>query len=141
MSATGPRPFDATLQLTHTWLNELSEEMNWADRARAYHALRAVLHTLRDRLSVDEVAALGAQLPMLVRGFYYEGWRPDDHRHKGRNREGFLAEVGAAFPDDPEVQPERVSHAVFRLLRRHISAGEIEGIKHVLPVELQALWG
>ncbi len=134
MSATGPRPFDSTLQLTNTWLNELAEEMKWADRALCYHALRAVLHALRDRLTVGEVAALGAQLPMLVRGFYYEGWQPRDQPRKARKPEEFLAEVGSVC----QGEPERVTRAVLRLLLRHVSAGEIHGIKHVLPLELQS---
>src|SRR5207248_2021300 len=53
--------FDTTLQTTHIWLNELTDLTGWRDnRHRAYLALRAVLHALRDRLSVDDAAALGA---------------------------------------------------------------------------------
>jgi uncharacterized protein (DUF2267 family) len=118
MSATGLKAFDSTLQLTHGWLNESSEELGWADRPRAYQALRVVLHTLRDRLTVEEVAALGAQLPMLVRGFYYEGWHPHGKPERGRKREEFLAEVGTAFRDDRDVDPEQVTRAVFQLLAR-----------------------
>jgi hypothetical protein len=62
--------------MTNSWLKELMELMGWEDRHRAYHALRVVLHALRDHLTIDEVVTLGAQLPMLVRGFYYEGWHP-----------------------------------------------------------------
>jgi uncharacterized protein (DUF2267 family) len=133
MSATGPRPFDSTLQLTNTWLNELAEEMDCADRARSYQALRAVLHALRDRLTVGQVAALGAQLPMLVRGFYYEGWQPRDQPRKAHTPDDFLAEVAMSCHDEPE----RVTRAVLRLLRRHLSAGEIRGIEHALPAELR----
>ena len=140
MSTTGLKAFDSTLQLTHRWLNELSEGLGWADHARAYHALRVVLHALRDWLTVEEVAALGAQLPMLVRGFYYEGWSPGGKPERGRKRDDFLAEVGAAFRDDRDVDPEQVTRAVFELLARHVTAGEIAGVKHLLPSELRALW-
>ncbi len=140
MSATGLKPFDTTLQLTNAWLNELMEELSWPQRERAYHALRAVLHALRDRLPVGEVAALGAQLPLLVRGIYYAGWHPADKPLKGHRREQLLAEVGAAFREDRDVDPERVARAVFQVLERHVTTGEVEGVKHLLPAELRALW-
>jgi uncharacterized protein (DUF2267 family) len=74
--------FDRTLYKTHTWLKEIMEVLGTEDRHRAYMALRAVLHALRDRLTVEEVAQLGAQLPMLIRGLYYEGWdRSVTHHH------------------------------------------------------------
>ena len=140
MSATGLKPFDTTLQLTNAWLNELMEELSWPQRERAYHALRAVLHALRDRLPVGEVAALGAQLPLLVRGIYDEGWHPADKPLKGHRREQLLAEVGAAFREDRDVDPERVARAVFQVLERHVTTGEVEGVKPLLPAELRALW-
>lgn len=76
MSAKEMEIFGNTLQKTHLWLDDLMAELGWQDRHKAYLALRAVLHTLRDRLTVEEAAHLGAQLPMLIRGFYYEGWDP-----------------------------------------------------------------
>jgi uncharacterized protein (DUF2267 family) len=70
MTQTGLTPFDSTLQTTNVWLNDVQEQLGWGDdHRRAYHALRAVLHALRDRLPVDHAAALAAQLPMLVRSF------------------------------------------------------------------------
>jgi len=138
MSATGLKAFDSTLQLTNTWLHELMEELGWSHRERAYHALRVVLHALRDRLPVDEVAALGAQVPLLVRGVYYEGWHPADKPLKGHRRDDLLAEIGAAFRDDRDVDPETVARAVFRVLERHVSPGA--GVKQHFPEELRALW-
>ncbi|WP_342235689.1 DUF2267 domain-containing protein [Inquilinus sp. OTU3971] len=74
MSATGLEVFDKTLQTTNIWLNEIGETLG-PDRQRCYQALRAVLQTLRDRLSVESAAHVSAQLPMLVRGIFYDGWR------------------------------------------------------------------
>jgi uncharacterized protein (DUF2267 family) len=140
MTQTGLTQFDSTLQTTNTWLKELMEGMRWEDRHRAYHALRAVLHTLRDRLTVDEVVTLGAQLPMLVRGFYYEGWHLADRPMKELRKEAFLAHIAEAFRDSPDVDPEEVARAVFQVMAKHLTAGEIEGIKRCLPTELRALW-
>ena len=102
--------------------------------------LRAVLHTIRDRLTIEEVADLGAQLPMLVRGIYYEGWKPGHHPiKKSRKREEFLAPIGDAFRDHPEVSPEGVLWAVFKVMERHITAGEINDVKQILPESVRAL--
>ena len=86
MSTTGLKTFDSTVQLTNAWLNELAEDQGGRDHSRAYQALRAVLQALRDRLTVEEVAALGAQLPLLVRGFYYEGWHPSGIPQRARRK-------------------------------------------------------
>jgi len=133
--------FESTLQTTQLWLDDILERLGWApDRHRAYHALRAVLHALRDRLTVDQAAALAAQLPMLVRGFYYEGWHPHGKPVKERHKEEFLAHVAVAFRDDPEVDPERVTRAVLQVLSKHVTSGEIESVKRSLPTELRVLW-
>jgi uncharacterized protein (DUF2267 family) len=140
MSQTDLTQFDSTLQTTHVWLNDIQERLGWEEPYRAYHALRAVLHALRDRLPVEQVAALAAQLPMLVRGFYYEGWHPHGKPVKERHKEEFLAHIAAAFRDDPDVDPEQVTRAVFRVLAKHVSAGEVESVKNCLPGELRSLW-
>jgi uncharacterized protein (DUF2267 family) len=72
MPVTQPDVFEQTLQKTNEWLTRLATELAGDDRQLAYRALRASLHALRDRLIVDEAAHLGAQLPLLVRGIYYE---------------------------------------------------------------------
>lgn len=139
MSQTGLAAFDSTLQTTNLWLHELMQELGWDDRHRAYQALRAVLHAVRDRLTVAEVADLGAQLPMLVRGIYYEGWNPAASVGHVRQREEFLAPIGAAFRDRPEVSPEGVVWAVFKVLERHVSGGEMKDVKLLLPQRIRDL--
>jgi uncharacterized protein (DUF2267 family) len=140
MSMTGVESFDATLQKTHIWLNELMDELHCDDRYKAYAALRATLHALRDRLSVEEAAHLGAQLPMLIRGFYYEGWTPAGKPDKERRKEEFLAPIRAHFRNDPDLDPARVARAVFSVLSRRVTEGEITDVKHMLPKDLLELW-
>ncbi|HET8563301.1 MAG TPA: DUF2267 domain-containing protein [Candidatus Binatia bacterium] len=133
--------FDGTLQKTQIWLNDVMSELDWHDKPhKAYLALRTVLHALRDRLTVEEALQLGAQLPMLIRGFYYEGWTLKGKPHKERHKEDFLDHIKKAFKDDVTVNPQQVCRVVFRVLVRHTSEGEIEDVKHLLPNELQELW-
>lgn len=141
MSTTGLEVFDSTLQKTNSWLNDIMQEMGWEDkRQRAYLALRSVLHALRDRLTVEEALDLGAQLPMLIRGFYYEGWKITGKPLKERHREDFLAHIKHDFRNDDRMDPEAIARAVFNVIARRVSAGEIEDIKRILPAELRDLW-
>lgn len=133
--------FDGTLQKTQIWLNELMTELDWHEQPhKAYLALRTVLHALRDRLTVEEALQLGAQLPMLVRGFYFEGWTLRDKPHKERHKEDFLAHIKDAFKADVAVRPESIARAVFKVLSRHTSKGEIDDVKNILPKALLELW-
>ena len=79
-------------------------------------------------------------MPMLVRGFYYEGWHVADKPLKERRKEAFLSHIAEAFRDSPDVDPEEVARAVFQVMEKHVTAGEIEGVKHCLPTELRAMW-
>jgi uncharacterized protein (DUF2267 family) len=75
MSATGLDVFDKTLQTTNSWLEEISEALG-PDRKLAWKVLSVVLHKLRDRMPVDLSTHLGAELPLLVRGAYYDQFEP-----------------------------------------------------------------
>jgi uncharacterized protein (DUF2267 family) len=140
MDHTGLAAFDSTINTTNAWLHEVMEGMGWTDRHRAYHALRAVLHALRDRLPVERVAALGAELPMLVRGFYFEGWHPDSGPARLHKKEDFLTHVAAAFRDDRDVNPVKVIRVVLQVLSKHVSAGEIRSVMQGLPGEVHRMW-
>jgi hypothetical protein len=77
MSSTGLDVFDKTLQTTHIWLDELMQVIG-PDRQVAWHVLGSVLRTLRDRVPLGLAVHLGWQLPLLVRGTYYDQWHAPD---------------------------------------------------------------
>ncbi len=141
MSVTGLEVFDETVQKTNIWLKEIMEETGLS-RRRAYEVLRAVLQTLRDRLTVDEAAHLSAQLPMLVRGIFFEGWHPAGTPHKWRAHEAFLAELrhhlGSA--DVSDIDLTAAARAVFGVLGRHVSVGEVSDVRQSLPEAVRRLW-
>ena len=114
--------------------------MGWDDRQKAYMALRAVLHTLRDRLPPHEAVQLAAQFPMLVRGFYFEGWHPADKPLKYRHKQEFLERVRNEAPGIRENELELVVTAVFHRVSAEMPGGEVEQVRGQLPAELRELW-
>jgi uncharacterized protein (DUF2267 family) len=141
MQSTDVAAFDHTLQKTNLWLREIRRELWWMESDRAYHALRAVLHALRDRLPIHEAVNLGAQLPLLLRGCYYEGWKPSRKPGEDRTKEQFLSHVARELRGDRRLEDfEEIVSTVFATLERHVTAGEIEDVKSNLPAELRALW-
>ena len=141
MSLTGLSSFDSSIHLTNAWLRDICGELGWADdRGRAYHALAAVLHALRDRLPVGEVADLSAQLPLIVRGVYYEGWRPAAAPVKDHKKAQFLDHVARAFPEALPGDIEDITRAVFKVLARRIAGGEVDDVRNALPAGIRQLW-
>jgi uncharacterized protein (DUF2267 family) len=140
MSATGLDVFDTTIQKTNTWLKELMQLGGWENRQTAYRALRATLHALRDRLTVDETAQLSAQLPMLVRGLYFEGWDPRIRTLKERHLEQFLERIEQELRGDEQLDPVEVARTVFTVMQQRVTEGEIEDVRHMLPSKIRELW-
>ena len=139
MSATGLDVFDKTVQTTNIWLDEIMARMG-PDRHVAWHVLGAVLRSLRGRLPLDDAAHLGAQLPLLVRGLYYDQWHAPSAIHKERHQEEFLARVQDGLRDTRPVNVQEAVRAVFAVLAKHIAKGQADKTARVLPAEIRALW-
>lgn len=132
--------FASTIQKTHLWVNDVMRRLDWDDPHRAFSTLRAVLHTLRDSLSVDEAAALGAQLPLLVRGAYYEGWQPAHMPRRVKLQRDFLDHVAEQLHGyEGLVDIEEATRAVLGTLSDHVSSGEAEHLARILPVDVSLL--
>lgn len=137
---TGLDVFDTTLQQTNLWLKDLMTRLGTEDRRLAYKVLSATLHAVRDRIGPENAAHLGAQLPMLVRGFYYEGWHPAGTPRRERHKEEFFDYVSGEVFGGLGVDPEKAVSAVFEVLCDKLDPGEIEKLVKLFPDELRGLW-
>lgn len=129
--------FHHALQTANRWLADVAREFGTRDRRFAYRVLRAWLHTLRDRLTVESTAKFSSQLPELLRGVYYDGWEP----HKVPVKYGpeeyvrrFAYE--ARIPVD-EVRPAAAS--VASAIATHLSRGQLEVALAQLPEPLRTM--
>ena len=139
MSANGLDVFDKTLETTHIWLNEICNDLG-PDKQVAWKVLSTVLHKLRDRLPIGLSAHLGAQLPLLVRGVYYDQFEPSKVPTECNSREEFIAEVAEWLNDTRPVDPDLAVRSVFGVLSRHISEGQINKVREALPKNLRQSW-
>jgi uncharacterized protein (DUF2267 family) len=134
-----PANIGHAVQQTQEWLKGLCDSGAYADEAEAFAILRAVLHQLRDRLTPDEAVDLGAQLPLIVRGLYYEGWRPSKTPEKLRSKEEFLDGVATKLAPRP-ISAEAATRDVFSLLSLALDSGEIADVINQLPTGMKDLW-
>jgi len=132
--------FENTLKQTHIWLAEISDEIGDPDQKLAYHALRGVLHALRDRLPVDEAAQFAAELPMLVRGIYYEGYRSVGKPLRMREPEEIYERVQKELDMAGGGNAEAATRAVMKVLRRRMSEGELKDAQGTFPPHLKRLF-
>ena len=83
-------------------------------------------------------------MPWFIKALYIEGWRWNSHE-KTRTMEAFIESVrhedGKAgdfdFGDDKTAL--LAIEAVFRVLKKHVGAGEIQDIRQTLPGALKPL--
>jgi uncharacterized protein (DUF2267 family) len=132
--------FAPTIEKTNQVLKEIEEAYGWSSerRSQSYLALRTVLHTLRDRLTVQEASDLAAQLPMLMRGIFYEGWDPARVPIK-MDREEFLERIREEFTYEVEGGVELLVQRVVQAVRRFVTDGEWDDVLATLPRDLAGL--
>jgi uncharacterized protein (DUF2267 family) len=137
--STGLDVFDTTVRQTNLWLKDLMERLE-LDRKHAYKVLSATLHAVRDRIGPDNAVHLGAQLPMLIRGFYYEGWHVAATPVRIRHTQDFLDYVDGDVFRGLGINPEQAIQAVFAVMASRLDAGEVEKLITLFPEELRNLW-
>jgi uncharacterized protein (DUF2267 family) len=139
MSAMGLDVFDKSIQTTNIWLKEICEEVG-PDRQIAWHVLGSTLRALRDRLQPDLAAHLAAELPLVVRGAYYDRYRPSEQPRATRSRAEFVKSIEADLQNIRPVNPEQAAQCVFQVLNRHIPKGQIDKVRGALPEGVRELW-
>ena len=142
--STGLPVFDRTVQETNLWLNDLEDRLD-APRQQAYACLRATLHTLRERLPPETALHFSAQLPMLLRGVFTEGWRLTARLDVERTAEGFVLDVGDEFAPDFPIDPRTIVRASLQTIRAHmdldeVDLGEVDKIVRCLSPTVTELW-
>ncbi|MDB5037431.1 MAG: hypothetical protein JWQ35_959 [Bacteriovoracaceae bacterium] len=137
----GAHVFDEALQKANEWLHEILEVAGWTNPHTAYSALRATLHTLRDRLPADEAVDFASELPMLIRGLFFEGWKPTNKPDKSmKTLDDFYNRVLEHFKSDQPVHPDKVVSSVLIVLAKRMSFGEIRQIQKQLPEKMREIW-
>lgn len=140
MSSKGLEVIDHSAQLTHEWINELTERLDWVDQKQVLQLLRLVLTGIRDHLPTNESAGLAAQLPILLRGMYYEGWRPAATPDTDRSKEGFVGRIEKHFAMELDFNGEEDIATVMRFLNGRVTPGEISDVRNALPPQIRGLW-
>lgn len=131
--------FERSVGKAQEWISELHEYIPWVSGDAVYHLFRAVLQTLRDQLSIDEAAHFAAQLPLLLRGTFYECWDPQSLVPKGLGKDEFLDAVKLKMGpvSDTPYDYEKGVLACLLFLKRHISEGEMDDVISALKPTLR----
>ncbi|MEV1290210.1 DUF2267 domain-containing protein [Micromonospora sp. NPDC049679] len=140
MTSAQVNALDSSVEKTNKVLKDIEQAYGWPKERRnqSYLAMRAVLHCLRDRLPVGEAVHLAAQLPLVIRGVYYDGWEPESVPKK-MGRSEFLARVRSDFRFEIDGGIERLVQTVLTALRPYITDGEWDDVKSTMPKELMSM--
>lgn len=131
---------DHTFQVTNEWVHQLDELVPWEDSNKSFRLLRATLHTVRDQLGVEETAQLSAQLPLFLRGVFFDGWDPSRTPSTLREKPDVVGRVIDGMSPDSLDDPEAAINAVLSLLNTRISAGEIRDVRNSMRKSVRDMW-
>lgn len=127
---------------TMDWIYAIEEACQWDEdnQKKAFAALRAVLHELRDLLPIEYAAQLSANLPLVIRGIFFENWEPPPFPLQDIKKEDFLAAVAKALYPYPAREVEEITKAVLSVLGEKLPAGDLEKILNNIPGEIKELY-
>lgn len=128
MQKTGVDVIERNMQILNLLLDSLSDKLGGISRQDGWERLRAVLHTLRDRLPTDEAVKLASQFPVVVRGAYYENWKPTQTPVKFKSAEEYAERVTAILNRNTEVDATETIQAVMSALEEHVDPGILEKV-------------
>lgn len=137
------RQLSHATQQVQEWLNDLASRPPFENAEQAYSHLRAVIHAVRDRLTAEEVAHFGSQLPMIVRGFYFEGWRPAQAPNDFDTVDEFFQHVNASLDGGQaaaKVDVPAGTETVLAFLADHVDPGELRHVTDQLPPAIAELF-
>ncbi|MFP4064986.1 MAG: DUF2267 domain-containing protein [Bacteroidales bacterium] len=130
------------------FINKLANRLGHPEeRGRTSIVLRAVLHSLRERITISESLNMLSQLPMSLKAVYVDNWKYREKPLDLNTRKEFIDEVEKHQEQYGEqefswkMSTEEIIQTVFSVLvDNYISKGEFEDIIAQLPKELKELF-
>ncbi len=132
--------FERTNHEAHEWVNDLAGRTGWGNEREVLRLLRIALGKIRDHLPVNEMAQFSAQLPLILRGMFFEGWQPKKTPVHERHAAEFISAVDEKIGEVIDYRGAADIKAVFNVINARISRGEVEDVRACLPQELRDLW-
>lgn len=129
------------------FLKEVAMELGTPnDLPHASRITNSVFHTLREVLTPDESFHLISQLPMYLKAVYVDGWKLSKSPMRIKKLDQFIDEVRSQtfrtadrdFGNNE--QARKCIEAVFRVIKNHVSEGELKDVKQQMPSEILELW-
>lgn len=136
MTEMGISPIESSVQKTREWVDQVRDLLELETREDAYSCLRGVLHSLRDRLTVDQASHLAAQMPMVLTGMFFENWKPSGMPDKIKEPGEFLNRVRSEMMDRKNIDPRRATWGVWKTMEKYIAQGELNKLKAGMPEHL-----
>ena len=134
-----PEALERSVEKTRQWIDDTAAELGTEDRVAAYTTLKAVLHAVRDGISVDEAARLAAELPDRLRWAFYEGWCPSRVPVTYHDRDEFLGRVASEVGPAGATEASYAVASVGAVLARHVSEREVDDVFGALPGQVRCL--
>ena len=133
-------PFAQTLNKSEEWMHDIQCQLGTPNAESVYRATRGTLHALRDQLIPTEATDLAAQLPMLLRGLFFEGYRLTNAPDRIRSCDQFLQRIACELQPGADPGPQQAACAVFKAIEHHVSRGEVKDVRNMLPESIRKLW-
>ena len=138
--------FDDYAREGNEFMHRLAADLGHPDREdQAGILLRAVMHALRDRISIAENMHIISQLPMFLKGLYVDQWSYSEDVDRIRSAEDFARRVESYQEDlretrfDWNAPTNELITKVLAELERYLTEGEVNDIRSELPEEIAAL--
>lgn len=139
--------FNKYAQEGNEFIKDLAEDLGHPEEiGRTGIVLRAVLHTLRDRITISESFHLMTQLPMFLKGIYVEDWKYREKPIDIKEKEAFKDEVKKRQEQYGETafdwgkSTDDIIRIVVGSLIDYVSPGELDDVVDQLPKEIKELF-
>ena len=133
---------DRAINHTVEWVDDIQDGMGWESKDKTYQATKAVLQSIRDRLPIEEVVHLSANLPLIMKGMMMDGYSLKNKPERIRDIEGFLEYVQANYDASMRdiINPEDAVITVVNVLNSHMGGGEMRKVAANMPQQLRRLF-
>ena len=133
---------DRAINHTVEWIDDIQDGLGWDSKDKIYQATKAVLQSIRDRLPIEEVVHLSANLPLIMKGMMMDGYSLKNKPERIRDIEGFLEYVQANLDASMRdmINPQDAVITVVNVLNSHMGGGEMRKVAANMPEQLQRLF-